>query len=237
MGRAPGDRVMDAWATLRLIGERLEASTVEDVVQGFTTREAQRLTGLSQARLAYWDDTGFIRPSVAPRMDRSIPRLYGFRDLIELRVAKHLRAHLPLQALRRLKSYLQVDAPFAVVSFGIQPDGEVVYLGHDGRREAARQPGQILMTFDVPLEAIRTDLARSVEQMRRRRGAGKIRQVRGVMAHQPTLSGTRIRPETVRRLLAASWSEERILDEYPELTRSDIAAARKYVPARRRAAS
>lgn len=199
----------------------------------FTTKEAQRLSGLSPRRLQYWDETDFIRPSVAARGGRGLPRLYSFRDLVQLRVAAQLRDRLSLQALRRLKAALEqdgldLDAPFAQVRVALLPNDEVVYLGPKGHYEAARSPGQIVLEFDVPIREIRASLERDATELRRRRGAGTIERRRGVMGNQPVFAGTRIRPETVVGLLADGWDEQRILDEYPDLRPADLKAARAY---------
>ena len=201
---------------------------IDTKLAAFTTREAQRLSGLSPRRLQYWDETDFIRPSVAARGGRGLPRLYGFRDLVQLRVAAQLRDRLSLQALRRLKAALDLDAPFAEVRFALLPDDEVVYLGPDGHYEAARSPGQIVLEFAVPLREIRSALELDVAELRRRRGEGTIERRRGVLGSQPVFAGTRIRPEAVIGLLEEGWDERRIIDEYPDLRPSDIKAARAY---------
>lgn len=200
-----------------------------EVVRAFTTEEAERLTGLSRRRLQYWDETDFIRPSVAARQGRGSPRLYSFRDLVELRVAAMLRNHLPLQVLRKLGAALDVDAPFATLKFGISASGEVVYLGADGLPEAVRQPGQIVATYDVPLAEIRADLSGAIERLRKRRSVGAVKTARGVLGGRAVMVGTRIPPETVARLVAAGWPRSRILREYPELRAPDIDAALEYV--------
>lgn len=198
-----------------------------DVVQAFSVPEALRLTGLTPRRLQYWDQTGFIQPTVAARSGRR-PRLYSFRDVVQLRVAAQLRDTLSLQALRRLKTALDehYEAPFASVRFGVLPNDEIVYLGPAGAHEDAKRPGQIVTTFDVPLQEIRADLTRQIGRLRARRGAGRVERQRGVLGNQPTFAGTRVKPETVRRLLEDGWSREQILDEYPDLRPRDIAAAR-----------
>lgn len=197
--------------------------TVAEAPQlAFTTREAEKLTGLTPRRLQYWDETDFIRPSVAARQGRGSPRLYSFRDIVQLRIAALLRDRLSLQALRRLKLALDVDAPFASVRFAVHPSGELVYLGPAGQPESIRTPGQIVMTFDLPLEEIRADLRDRVRILRERRGVGSIERIRGVIGRKPVLAGTRIQPATIRRLLDAGWATDRILREYPELQPKDI---------------
>ena len=195
------------------------------VVVAFTAREAERLTGLTPKRLQYWDETGFITPSIAGRLGRGWPRLYSFRDLVQLRVAANLRTLLSLQALRRLKVALEplVDAPFAELRFGITDTGEVVYEGPTGHHEAAKAPGQIVLTFDVPLREIRADLEDKIERMRqRRRGVGELDKSRGVVSGRERIAGTRILVATVANLVKAGWSPAEIISEYPDLRREDI---------------
>jgi uncharacterized protein (DUF433 family) len=197
------------------------------VTLAFTTREAQQLSGLTARRLQYWDETAFIRPSVAARLGRGSPRLYSFRDLVQLRIAALLRDRLSLQALRGLKDALDLDAPFAEVRFASTVHGETVYLVQAGVPEAVRQPGQIVMTFDVPLSEIRSDLERRIVELRRRRGIGRLEKTRGIVSGQLAVAGTRITTAAVGRMLKAGWDERRILAEYPELTQADIEAVRR----------
>lgn len=201
----------------------------------FTAREAQRVTGLSNRRLQYWDETDFIRPSVAARQGRGWPRLYSFRDLIQLRIAAQLRDQLSLQALRRLKVALDVDAPFAELRFAVLGGNDVVYLGLTGQAEAVKAPGQIVLTFDVPIQEIRADLQGRIRELRTRRETGTIGKARGVLGSKDLIRGTRITPGAIQRMLASGWSESRILDEFPELEEADIAAARAYASQTRRA--
>lgn len=199
----------------------------------FTTDEARRLTGLSPRRLQYWDETDFVRPTVAARQGRGSPRLYGFRDLIQLRVAAQLRDRLSLQALRRLKEALDTETPFATVRFALLPNDDVVYLAPEGHYEAARKPGQIVLEFDVPLREIRSTLERDVERLRSRKGVGQLEKRRNVLGNRMVLAGTRIPPEAIERAIAAGWTNARILEEYPDLRAADIALVRRGALSRR----
>ena len=197
------------------------------VALAFTTREAQQLSGLSARRLQYWDETAFIRPSVAARLGRGSPRLYSFRDLIQLRIAALLRNHISLHALRRLKDALDLEAPFAEVRYASTSEGETVYLVRPGVPEAVRRSGQIVMTFDIPLDEIRSDLELRSAELRRRRGIGRLEKTRGIVSGQMAVAGTRITTAAIGRMLKAGWDEARILAEYPELTPADIEAVRR----------
>jgi DNA-binding transcriptional MerR regulator len=213
--------------------EQQRGRHVSERLWAFNTREAQRLTGLSARRLQYWDETDFIRPSVAARQGRGWPRLYAFQDIVQLRIAAMLRDRLSLQALRRLKSILDVDAPFATLRFAVVPGtNELVYLGPTGQPEAARAPGQIVMTFEVPLEEIRSDLVERVHDIRARSGSGELTGRPGTTTAQK-LAGTRITVRAVERALAAGWDDERLLTEFPGLTEDDLGAVRERQKQRR----
>lgn len=201
----------------------------DPVVVAFTAREVERLAGLTPKRLQYWDETGFITPSVAAKQGRGWPRLYSFQDLVQLRVAANLRSLLSLQALRKLKVALQpfVDAPFAEIRFGVTDTGEVVYQGPLGHREAAKAPGQIILTFDVKLREIRADLEGRIERMRqRRRRVGELDQTRGILSGRERVAGTRISVALLTTLLKSGWSTAEILEEYPDLRREDVLRAK-----------
>lgn len=45
---------------------------------------------------------------------------------------------------------------------------------------------------------------------------------------KPTIQGSRIMVRNVLGMIAGGYSRERVLDEYPELTEEDIAAALDY---------
>ena len=53
-----------------------------------------------------------------------------------------------------------------------------------------------------------------------------------VLVGKPVIKGTRIAVEFVIELLARSWSEAQILENYPGLTREDIAACLAYAAER-----
>jgi DNA-binding transcriptional MerR regulator len=75
---------------------------------GFRTPKVAKLTGINAKTLHYWAVSGFLTPSLSQAHGRGSHRLYSFRDLIALRVAKQLRqGGVPLQPLRRVVEYLR----------------------------------------------------------------------------------------------------------------------------------
>lgn len=49
-----------------------------------------------------------------------------------------------------------------------------------------------------------------------------------VLAGKPVLAGTRVPVELVLDLLARGWTSERVLQNYPQLSREDVLAALAY---------
>jgi uncharacterized protein (DUF433 family) len=58
---------------------------------------------------------------------------------------------------------------------------------------------------------------------------GHITADNSVLLGKPTIKGTRISVEFLVKLLAAGWTEEQILENYPRLKKEDIQAAFAYI--------
>ena len=50
-----------------------------------------------------------------------------------------------------------------------------------------------------------------------------------VLLGKPTIKGTRISVEFLVKLLAAGWTEQQILENYPRLTKEDLQAVFAYI--------
>lgn len=73
---------------------------------------ASRIVGVSLRQIQYWDEQGFIHPSVRGAAGRGSRRLYSFSDLVKLKVAKNLSDHgLGLRKIRRCLNYLKTYFP------------------------------------------------------------------------------------------------------------------------------
>lgn len=76
--------------------------------RGFDSRTVSRVVGVSLRQIQYWDERGFIRPSVQLAEGRGTKRLYSYSDLVQLKVVKDLQGHgLSLQKIRRCLHYLK----------------------------------------------------------------------------------------------------------------------------------
>src|SRR5438094_1898387 len=79
-------------------------------MDAYDSKTASRIVGVSLRQIQYWDEQGFIRPSVKLAEGRGTKRLYSFQDLICLKVVRDLIHHgVNLQKIRRclrpLKEY------------------------------------------------------------------------------------------------------------------------------------
>ena len=90
----------------------------------YNSKMASRIVGVSLRQIQYWDEQGFIRPSVKLAGGRGTKRLYSFHDLVCLKVVKDLSHHgFSLQKIRRCLRPLREYA----AKTG-QPQGSLKYL-------------------------------------------------------------------------------------------------------------
>lgn len=97
----------------------------------YNSKTAMKITGVSRAKLQYWDRCGIVKPHVSAS-GRGSQRLYDFRGLVELKTANVLRKEgLSLQRLRKVLSYLRkefkdINKPLAELTF--LTDGNTVFV-------------------------------------------------------------------------------------------------------------
>jgi DNA-binding transcriptional MerR regulator len=139
-------------------GERRPPTRHKDPLADlYGRREVAKLFGLTEGRLAYWDRTGFLRPS--GRSGRR--RYYTFQDLIGIRAAKGLLdGGVPLRRVRRSVEALRVALPKVVRPLSelrVLADGSTV-LVRDGEGTFEPTTGQRVLDFRV--DTLRDDVVR-----------------------------------------------------------------------------
>ncbi len=93
-------------------------------MDAYNSKLASRIVGISLRQIQYWDEQGFLRPSVKLAGGRGTKRLYSFQDLICLKVVKDLSRHgFSLQKIRRCLRPLQEQAAATA-----QPSDSLKYL-------------------------------------------------------------------------------------------------------------
>ncbi len=59
----------------------------------FNSKTVSRIAEVSLRQIQYWDEQGFIRPTIRQATGRGSKRLYSFSDLVKLKVVKNLSDH------------------------------------------------------------------------------------------------------------------------------------------------
>lgn len=102
------------------------------VLKGYSSKDAVKYTGVSYRQLDYWNRIGFITPSIQPASGRGTERIFSFKDLVKLKVAKQLRgAGANLKKIQSSIHYLNqnishVEDPLSELMF--ITDGESIFV-------------------------------------------------------------------------------------------------------------
>jgi DNA-binding transcriptional MerR regulator len=105
----------------------------------YDSKTASRIVGVSLRQIQYWDEQGFVRPSVKLAGGRGTKRLYSFHDLVCLKVIKDLAWHgLNLQKIRRCLRPLRAHPAKTMrlaQSLKYITDGESLFVITDDRQK------------------------------------------------------------------------------------------------------
>jgi DNA-binding transcriptional MerR regulator len=109
-------------------------SRKEPAEPGYRGPTVCKLVGISYRQLDYWARTGLVTPSVRAADGSGSQRLYGFTDLVELRIIKRLLdAGVSLQRIREAIRYLRREAAGnPLTDITLMSDGERIYACHSG---------------------------------------------------------------------------------------------------------
>jgi DNA-binding transcriptional MerR regulator len=198
----------------------------EHSYRAFTSEKVCSLTGATPRQLQYWDEEGFLSPSLRRGGGKGRRRLYTFRDLVSLRVVAQLRqAGISLQLIRRVVDHLRdldYEHPLTEIRFWAV-DGEL-YFREAQTLRSGRRPAQSIISGTVPLAAIVEELEADIVKLERRE-PGKLEKRRGTLGSKLLIAGTRIPVASVQRLRDDGADEAEILTLYPDLTPADVRAA------------
>jgi uncharacterized protein (DUF433 family) len=206
------------------------------VVSAFTEDHVERLTGISQRQLRYWDRTGFFAPSLAYE-DRRSPysRLYSFRDIVSLKIVSALRneANVPLPHLREVKEKLAHLGDDVWAKTTLYVLNRRVIFDSPGNRDRKEEvvSGQVML--QIPLKVVSGSMEEAVRALRKRDDAaiGKIERRKNIAHNQAVIAGTRIPVRSIKAFAEAGYTTKQIQKEYPTLTAEDIKAALAFVAA------
>ncbi|HWL60799.1 MAG TPA: MerR family transcriptional regulator [Microbacteriaceae bacterium] len=97
--------------------------------EGYRGAVAARVAGITYRQLDYWDRSGLVSPSVRGATGSGSQRLYGFRDILTLKlVAGLLEAGVSLQQVRVAIDQLRQAGIQDLTQITLMSDGASVYL-------------------------------------------------------------------------------------------------------------
>lgn len=98
-------------------------------VNGYKGNTAARAAGISYRQLDYWARTGLVEPTVRGAQGSGSQRLYGFRDILVLKLVKRLLdTGISLQQIRTAIAQLHEAGVHDLSQTTLMSDGASVYL-------------------------------------------------------------------------------------------------------------
>jgi DNA-binding transcriptional MerR regulator len=95
---------------------------------GYRGPTACSAAGITYRQLDYWARTGLVEPSVRPAAGSGSQRLYGFRDILVLKVVKRLLdTGISLQQIRAAVAHLRERGSADLAEVTLMSDGVSVY--------------------------------------------------------------------------------------------------------------
>jgi DNA-binding transcriptional MerR regulator len=200
---------------------------IENVIAAFSEDQVARITGLSKGRLRYWARTDFFKPSFVEENQRlPYSRFYSFKDVVALRTLEFLRVQnaVPLQHLRKVAeklSHLSISLWAETKLFVMNK--EVHFVNPETGKPQAVLTGQLALDLKELIESTRASI---LEFNKRKSGTeGRMEKHRSVIRNAWVVAGTRIPVAAVQRLHEDGYTAQQIINEYPDLTSSDVEAA------------
>ena len=98
------------------------------VEEGFSGQRTAEIVGITYRQLDYWARTGLLEPSVRAAGGSGTQRLYGFRDILVLKIVKRLLdTGVSLQQIRIAISVLRSRGVDDLAQITLMSDGASVY--------------------------------------------------------------------------------------------------------------
>ncbi len=102
--------------------------TEQEFEIGYRGATACSAAGISYRQLDYWARTGLVEPSIRTATGSGSARLYGFRDILVLKIVKRLLdAGVSLQNIRTAVNHLRSRGVTELESITLMSDGASIY--------------------------------------------------------------------------------------------------------------
>ncbi|WP_308796515.1 MerR family transcriptional regulator [Agromyces silvae] len=149
---------------------------------GYRGAVAARAAGISYRQLDYWARTSLVEPTVRGAAGSGSQRLYGFRDILVLKLVKRLLdTGISLQQIRTAVTQLREAGVQDLAQTTLMSDGasvylctsddEVIDLVNRGQGVFGIAVGKVLREVESTLVEIGTQPADPIDELAARRGA------------------------------------------------------------------
>lgn len=109
-----------------LIFDETATESVPEI--GYRGPVAAGVVGITYRQLDYWARTSLVSPTVRPATGSGTARLYGFRDILELKIVKRLLdTGVSLQQIRTAVEHLRSRGTTDLTQVTLMSDGATVY--------------------------------------------------------------------------------------------------------------
>lgn len=133
---------------------------------GYTAKVAERIVGITYRQLDHWARIGLLKPSLRAASGSGSRRLYGYTDLLELKVIKALReAGITLDKIKEIFNFVrhQLQSSAEVAHIVINGNGVTVLSGGQ-LVEVLNRPGQGVFNV-LPMEPIVRELRENIAKV------------------------------------------------------------------------
>lgn len=207
--------------------------TNDTIIGAFSEEQVTRLTGLSRTQLRSWNRKGFIRPEFKADGSPKAPFtfIYSFKDLLKLRVLNQLRNvfGVPMHELERVERELSHmgDEKWTSQKLWVS-NRRVVFEEPESRKK--REIATKQFVAEIALEVITSDARSDIRKLNERSDddIGRLIKRRHFHASDEVFSGTRIPVSAIAEYLELGFSQDQVLDRFPDLRDGDIDAARRW---------
>ena len=203
----------------------------QEIIAALTEDHISRITGLTKGQLRAWDKRGFFVPKyVFSDRSQAYSRIYSFKDAVGLKALSVLRNDykVSLAKLIKVAELLKKKGFEHWADVKLHVLKKQVYFQKPGSKEIEGvEDGQYGM---LEIIDVISDVNKKVYELKHRNSSqiGSIEKNRFVARNSTVISGTRIPTATIRRYKDAGYSIDRIIKDYPILTKEDVIAALKY---------
>ncbi len=136
------------------------------IVEGFSSKQAEKIVGISYRQLDHWARKGLVQPSVAQAEGSGSRRRYSYNDLVEFKIAKKMRDQgIDLKSIARAFDYLRNQLGGEVASANIVISGSDVLWADDDRVLSLLRQGQAAMLTVLPVAGVRRELDADVVKL------------------------------------------------------------------------